>query len=123
MAYKDPEYAKKYYIKNKQRIKNRQDKWRKKNSKRSEDRRMQRVYGITIEDYNIMFFKQEGKCAICGVHQSDLHKSLCIDHNHETGNVRALLCDKCNRGLGSFNDSVDLLNKAKEYLRTRGLLQ
>lgn len=77
-------------------------------------------YGIDITDYNIMFENQKGCCKICNTHISELNlkikKSLCVDHNHETGKVRGLLCDKCNRGLGLFCDDENLLYKAMEYL-------
>jgi len=76
----------------------------------------ERKYGITLEDYNIMFLKQEGKCAICGTHQRDLKGKLNMDHDHITDKVRGLLCRKCNWGLGQFNDRASLLEKAIIYL-------
>lgn len=73
-------------------------------------------YGVTPEWYQEQFIKQEGKCAICGKHQSELDKALCVDHNHETGEVRGLLCSKCNAAIGSLGDSVNLLRAAITYL-------
>lgn len=70
-------------------------------------------YGITPETFNEMFLQQDGKCAICGV---EYHATLHIDHCHTTGKVRGLLCNNCNRGLGHFKDSKEILMKAKEYL-------
>ena len=75
-----------------------------------------RTYGITYEVYNNMFELQNGCCAICGIHQSELKKSLCVDHNHDTKKIRGLLCSKCNTGLGNFKDSLDMLYKAQDYL-------
>ena len=69
--------------------------------------------------YNSMFAKQQGCCAVCGKHQSELNKAFDVDHNHETGQVRGLLCGQCNRGLGNFyvdSNGVELLLKAKEYM-------
>ena len=63
-----------------------------------------------------MLSSQDGKCSICGRERSQLVKQLCVDHDHETGKVRGLLCDKCNRGLGFFNDDHELLKKALNYL-------
>ena len=63
---------------------------------------LQRTYGISNEDYNVMFKGQEGCCAICGRHQREFKKRLHVDHNHTTGQVRALLCAKCNTGLGHY---------------------
>ncbi len=74
-------------------------------------------YGITIDSYNSLFLKQEGKCAICKTHQSELPKKLYVDHCHKTGEVRGLLCKKCNSGLGFFNDDSLLIHEALTYLQ------
>lgn len=83
-------------------------------------RSYKRRYGISAEIYNEMKVAQGYACAICGMSEHEHKLSrwgvLCIDHNHATGAVRALLCAQCNKGLGSFKDSVDLLSKAIEYL-------
>ena len=76
-----------------------------------------RTYGITESDYDVMYAEQEGCCAICGVHQLDIKQRFCVDHNHDTGKVRALLCDSCNVGLGKFKDNYDNLLRAADYLR------
>jgi len=71
------------------------------------------------ELYNYLFNEQQGCCAICGKHQSELKKALGVDHNHITGQVRGLLCGICNRGLGNFcvdSNGVELLLKAKDYM-------
>ena len=73
-------------------------------------------YGITVDDYNSMFEEQQGCCAICSTHQSALTRSLAVDHCHETGKVRGLLCISCNVGLGHFKDSLINLNMAISYL-------
>lgn len=70
-------------------------------------------YGITLEQYNEMFKKQDGKCAIC-LKTED--RRLAVDHCHKTGKVRQLLCTNCNQGLGQFFDDKDLLQKALNYL-------
>jgi Recombination endonuclease VII len=75
------------------------------------------LYGMTIEQYNLLFEKQQGKCAICERHQSELTKRLHVDHNHNTGKTRGLLCHYCNTALGSFKEDITLLNKAIEYLK------
>lgn len=78
-------------------------------------------YGITLSDYKEMFESQDGVCAICFTHaEFTKHgrlRSLQVDHCHGTGKVRALLCAKFNMGLGSFNDDLELLQKAIDYLR------
>lgn len=73
-------------------------------------------YKISIDDYNSLFEIQKGRCAICGTHQTDLKRVLCVDHDHATGKVRGLLCSNCNHGLGQFRDSVGFLASAIKYL-------
>lgn len=76
-------------------------------------------YGITIKEYNTMLKNQNGCCQICGSStpcKSRKDENLYVDHCHETGKVRGLLCNSCNRGLGYFKDNSNLLEKAKEYL-------
>ncbi len=94
------------------------DKYRKNNPDKIKDYKLRKNYGITLDEYNIIFNRQEGKCCICGVHQDELTKILVVDHDHCTGKIRGLLCDKCNRGLGHFNDDIELLQKAVNYLVT-----
>ena len=73
-------------------------------------------YGITLERYTEILASQNGKCIICDIRGVDTKRGLAVDHDHETGKLRDLLCDKCNRGLGHFNDSPELLRKAMKYL-------
>jgi len=70
------------------------------------------TYGITRQEYDEMYEAQNGNCFICGTHREVLD----IDHDHESGQVRALLCGKCNRGLGMFKDNPSLIRKAASYL-------
>lgn len=74
-------------------------------------------YNITQEEYYEMFDKQNGCCKICNTHQSELKSSLHIDHNHLTNKIRGLLCNKCNQGLGLFNDNIILLTNSINYLK------
>lgn len=71
---------------------------------------------ITIEEYNILFSKQDGKCAICFTDQRSLKRSLSVDHCHTTGRIRGLLCSVCNRSIGNFHDNVGTLQSAINYL-------
>ncbi len=68
-------------------------------------------YGITLDDYCSMLEEQQGCCAICRQ-----EKTLVVDHCHDVGRIRGLLCDKCNRGLGCFEDDVERLERAVLYL-------
>lgn len=71
--------------------------------------RLKTRYGLTVEQYNQLFEKQEGKCALCGKHQSDLKMRLAVDHDHQTSEIRSLLCSYCNlRVIGRIRkDTVD----------------
>lgn len=79
-------------------------------------RSLKRLYGITVEDYNTLFKLQSGLCAICDSPQEDQKRKLSVDHCHSTGRVRGLLCQKCNRALGLFNDNTRIMKRAMEYL-------
>lgn len=72
-------------------------------------------YGLTPEDYATMVSAQGGYCAICGTCPPK-GRRLCVDHCHETNRPRKLLCDKCNRGIGCFNDDSQLIQKALKYI-------
>ena len=83
----------------------------------SKSSRLQSTYGISLEEYQEKLEEQKGQCAICGSQVVDsLGRSLAVDHNHETGEVRGLLCSNCNLGIGSFKDNVKLLANAIVYL-------
>lgn len=72
-------------------------------------------YGITLEEFNSLFFSQNKRCKICNSTVSK-GKGWTVDHCHKSGNVRGILCGPCNSGLGLFNDNVGRLRKAITYL-------
>lgn len=76
-------------------------------------------YGITVDDYKEMLEQQGGKCAICGTDDGKSAKNtktFSVDHCHDTGRVRGLLCNNCNRGIGLLGDNPETLNRAINYL-------
>lgn len=77
-------------------------------------------YGITIEEYEAMYARSDGKCELCN-HQLSFGRGesymACVDHDHATGVVRGILCRKCNQALGTFQDSIEGLERAIDYLR------
>ena len=75
-------------------------------------------YGIGLEEYNTLLTEQQGVCAICGSHPTK-ERRLAVDHCHTTGEVRGLLCFRCNATLGKFNDDITLFQKAIEYLAVK----
>jgi hypothetical protein len=78
--------------------------------------RLKLKYNLSLEDYNAMFSRQNGKCSICKKHQTKLDSALCVDHCHKTGKVRGLLCSNCNLALGLLNDNCRLLLEAINYI-------
>ena len=83
--------------------------WRKTNGKRE---RLRDKYGISMPQFLEMLNNQNHKCGIC---QDDFIEA-CVDHDHSTGEVRGLLCHKCNAGIGAFQDNPDTLRKALNWL-------
>lgn len=82
------------------------------NAARYRENSIKRRYGITSADYERMAAAQGGLCAICESKPERLH----IDHEHTSGEVRALLCGSCNLGLGKFGDDPERLVRAAAYL-------
>ena len=78
---------------------------------------LKRGYGMTIEQYNQMLADQNGVCFLCG--KPELHRRLCVDHNHETGEIRKLLCTKCNWNGGYIENNVDLGKQILKYIKTQ----
>lgn len=74
-------------------------------------------YGLSQIQYGAMLEKQNGCCAICGRHQSEFKKTLAVDHNHETGKNRGLLCGPCNTARGLLKEDREVLRKAILYLQ------
>ena len=83
---------------------------------------LRKSFGITSEQYEKILAKQGGGCAICGATTDDIghptQRHLHVDHDHETGLVRGILCFNCNRGLGSFHEDVFVLANALDYLQS-----
>jgi hypothetical protein len=77
----------------------------------SENRRLLAAYGITTAMKETYLNMVGGRCEICSI-----SIKLVVDHNHATGGFRGLLCNKCNVGLGHFNDDIKLLRKAVDYI-------
>ena len=82
--------------------------------------RRKHQYGLEQEEYINLLEVQQYCCAICGVHQDDSYdefkRGFHVDHDHETGRVRALLCSSCNRGIGFMKDDPNIVQKAADYL-------
>lgn len=92
--------------------------WRNNNPDKVKNTELRARFGITLEDYNSMIEKQGGVCAICGKEEPYNGYSLSVDHCHATGKVRGLLCSNCNRAIGLFKDSLEVIEKAISYLES-----
>ena len=86
-------------------------------TEKDKETRYNRQYGLKTGEYAEMLENQDYKCAICGKTEQDNNKRLAVDHCHETGKVRKLLCHHCNCALGMVNDSEDTLISMLSYLR------
>ena len=93
-------------------------KWQDKNNKYHREYNLQRNYGLSITEWDAMYVAQDGRCTICkkSIDADKMH----TDHNHDTGEVRGLLCSKCNMLLGLADDSTTTLQAAITYLEERG---
>ena len=100
-------------------------KWKSNNHERAyhstRNNNLKTKYGIDIEWYNKKFEEQGCKCAVCGVDKNSItgknrHLNFAVDHNHVTGKVRGVLCNKCNRAIGMLGDSSEALRQAAAYL-------
>lgn len=125
---KRKEYTKRYYEKNKETIlakgkespaaKAARKRYREKPETKEKQRqyRLINIYGITVEEYEELLISQNYKCAGCATHQAELTKTLNVDHDHDTGEVRGLLCGNCNRALGLVKDNTKTLLNLITYL-------
>lgn len=86
--------------------------------KASDRKQHLRLYGLTTEGYNELFMSQEGRCGGCKTHQNEFNRHFCVDHDHETGKVRGLLCVGCNLILGYAQDQEQILFNLVEYLKS-----
>ena len=103
--------------------------WRKANPEKAHRSKLKSLYGITGDEYDAMLEAQDYKCLVCGQEHYETpmregadtgptatQSRLAVDHCHDTGTVRGLLCTTCNAGLGYFYDDPELLWAAADYL-------
>ena len=105
-----------YYKKNKEAIKRKVRVYQKKHAKEIKLKIIRRLYGLTPKQYHNLLEIQKYSCAGCGVPQAELNKPLFIDHAHPKGNVRGLLCMRCNMILGQADDNPEVLRRLIGYL-------
>jgi hypothetical protein len=120
MAYKNPQdkiiYDKKYYLKNKNKIKKANREYRKteRGQLAHKNGELKRKFGITLDEYDDIFNEQGGVCLIC--HQPEFNRRLAVDHEHQTGKIRGLLCTRCNHIIGYLEKKPELIKKFLDYI-------
>lgn len=72
---------------------------------------------IRSADYDALYREQKGRCAICGISSEDYGRKFSVDHDHENGEVRALLCHHCNTIIGMADEDLEILKSAIGYLK------
>lgn len=82
--------------------------------------RLKSKFGITIERYEEMLAEQGGVCGICERTERIKGRRLAVDHSHESGRIRGLLCSACNQSLGHLGDDINGVMRAVEYLKRAG---
>lgn len=87
------------------------------NYEEDKNRKLQRAYGISYQQYLEMLDAQDGKCAICGTEDTGKRKAFAVDHCHECGEVRGLLCSNCNTGIGNLREDIEIMERAIAYVR------
>lgn len=136
MAKSKKQSAREYYLRNSQTIREKSKAWKASNREKVSElqqvyrKRMlaadpewerksqyRKRYSLTLEQYDAMLTAQDNSCAICcGPPRGRLRYH--VDHNHQTGKVRGLLCWRCNAALGNLDESVDVLTRMIAYLTT-----
>ena len=89
----------------------------------SRKKKLLKLYGLTLEQFELKLLSQDGKCACCfrGMTlEGKNSKKICVDHDHDTGQVRDLLCGRCNLAAGNVDDSSLLAEKLRNYLAKWG---
>lgn len=115
-------YNKAYQAKHKDRIKQQKKTYDKLHRNVVRERQVQKVYSLSADEHGALREMQANACAICYAPVETLRRDLAIDHNHRTGEVRGLLCDRHNMALGLFDDDTRLLRRAVDYLELPSLM-
>lgn len=112
------EYKRNLEASNKEHFKKYKKKYRTQGSRRAEC--IKKDYGISYDEYVDIYNRDLGKCRICSktlaIEKTENLETASIDHCHKSGRIRGILCGKCNIGIGMFDENLDLLLKARDYL-------
>ena len=84
------------------------------------DYRRRYTHGVSAATFLALYDAQDGKCGICSNEMDFLAKATCLDHSHNTGMIRGVLCQRCNLGIGHMKDDIKLMRSAIAYLEKHG---
>ena len=115
------QYCKQWQLDNPEKVREYVRQWRLANPEKvykiARRSQLKKGFNITLEQYDKILVKQNFKCAICNKHMSEFKRALAVDHDHETGKIRGLLCRNCNAILGYAGDNPKILLEAIDYLK------
>lgn len=108
-----------YYYRNRDKVREKQNKKNSTPEAKAAARAYQlmKKFGITVDRYNEMLAEQNGVCAICAGNPRGQWNRFHVDHDHNDGKIRGLLCQDCNTALGLLKDNPNLMEKAASYVR------
>lgn len=110
-------YKKEWDAKNAEKRKEADKRFKRNNPLYNVEKHLKGSYGISIEDYNFLLQQQQFKCQCCGIESEKAQRGkLFVDHCHNSGKIRGLLCQQCNTALGMVKDNVETLYKLATYL-------
>lgn len=104
--------------KNREHLNKRQREWHRKNPGKGSDYELKQNYGLPVGSYDKMLAAQNGRCAICKTDKPNGKGRFHLDHCHDTGTIRGLLCSSCNLAIGHLKHSEEILQAAINYLRS-----
>jgi hypothetical protein len=113
---------KKYYERHQERLRAEKAEWQRAHPEQAQDAHLRRTFGITLDQYRGLQEKQGGKCAVCDQEETAVDKRtgkvrrLHVDHSHQSGAVRGLLCTRCNLGLGFLQEDPKIIKSLLQYL-------
>jgi hypothetical protein len=119
------EYDKEYRLKNKEKLKEYLRDWHQKpeNIERNKNYKLKKTYNLTLEQFNDKLNNQNNKCSICYRTFDEKINKAQVDHNHQTGKIRDLLCFFCNSTLGMVKEDKNILNNMINYLNKHNSLE
>jgi DNA-binding transcriptional MerR regulator len=104
-----------YYLRNRAKVMEKQRLYRANNKERLASQHRARKYGMSEDEFHSLLSLQQGRCAICGTINFG-GRGYQVDHNHQTGKVRGILCFRCNTAIGFIDESMETVGKIIAYL-------